>query len=227
MRAGRHADAVREFKAALPILMATARENANDDDTTARCPRARLQSIVEAYISLLATTQKSTGDVAVETFGLADAIRGQSVQQALISVERPHDRQRIRRLAELIRKEQDLTKQVNAQLGVLTNVLALPVEQRDEQGVKAINATIDKVRSDRDKARAEIGPSLSELCRARRSQGADRGERAGQPCARTRRCCRSISGARRASYGPAEKRTGGIRVDPAHRRANLRQRLKD
>jgi hypothetical protein len=83
MRAGQDADAVREFKSAIPILMAAAGENADDDDTAAvAARRLPLQNVVEAYIELLA--RKGSGDgAAIETFRLADAIRGQSVQQAL------------------------------------------------------------------------------------------------------------------------------------------------
>src|SRR4029079_2310679 len=54
--AGRDGDALRDFKAAIPILMAASRENADDDDTlnVARCQR--LRNIVESYIGLLAKT---------------------------------------------------------------------------------------------------------------------------------------------------------------------------
>lgn len=166
MRAGRNADAIREFKAALPILLAASRENADDDDATVVAGRSqRLQGIVEAYIRLLATTQGASGNVAAETFSLADSIRGRSVQQALTasgaraSIKDPA-------LAELVRSEQDLGKQVSAQLGLLNNILALPSTERDEKGVKAVNASIDKLRSDRQKARTEINkrfPSYADL----------------------------------------------------------------
>ena len=93
--------------------MAAARENAGDDDTTIVVGRReRLQSVVEAYIGLTAKVALTTNEAAVETFSLVDAIRGQSVQQALsassarASVKDPA-------LAELVRKEQDLSKQVN------------------------------------------------------------------------------------------------------------------
>jgi CHAT domain-containing protein len=166
MRAGKDADAIREFKAALPVLLAASRENADDDDATVVAGRSqRLQGIVEAYIRLLANTQSASGDVAADTFSLADSIRGRSVQQALTasgaraSIKDPA-------LAELVRNEQDLGKQVNAQLGLLNNILALPSAQRDEKGVKGVNASIEKLRSDRDKARAEINkrfPSYADL----------------------------------------------------------------
>ena len=69
-------------------------------------------------------------------------------------------------LAELVRKEQDLSKQVNAQLGVYNNLLSVPSEQRDANGVKGIAASIEKLRGDRDKARAEINakfPAYADL----------------------------------------------------------------
>jgi CHAT domain-containing protein len=166
MRAGKDADAIREFKAALPVLLAASRENADDDDATVVAGRSqRLQGIVEAYIKLLANTQAASSDVAADTFSLADSIRGHSVQQALTasgaraSIKDPA-------LAELVRNEQDLGKQLSAQLGLLNNILALPSAARDEKGVKGVNASIEKLRSDRDKARAEINkrfPSYADL----------------------------------------------------------------
>src|SRR3984893_12493445 len=166
MRAGKDADAIREFRAALPVLLAASRENADDDDATVVAGRSqRLQGIVEAYIRLLANTQSASGDVAADTFSLADSIRGRSVQQALTasgaraSIKDPA-------LAELVRSEQDLGKQVSAQLGLLNNILAMPSAERDEKGVKAVNASIEKLRSDREKARIEINkrfPSYADL----------------------------------------------------------------
>ena len=166
-RAGKVEDAIREFKATIPVLMAAARENADNDDTTLVAARSlRLQNIVEAYIALLARTQKQGGeDVATETFRLADAIRGQSVQHA-VAASSARMAAKDPALVELIRKEQDLTKQVNAQLGTLNNVLALPSGERDEQGVKALQAGIERARADRIKARTEIArrfPSYADL----------------------------------------------------------------
>src|SRR5208283_857468 len=82
-RVGRDADAIRAFKASIPIMMTAARESADDDDPTVVAARSvRLQRIVEAYIGLLARGANTSNDVAVETFALADAVRGHSVQQA-------------------------------------------------------------------------------------------------------------------------------------------------
>ena len=156
MSAGMTVDAVREFKTALPILLAATRENADDDDATVVAGRTqRLQNIVESYIGLLATTQGNSDGVAAETFNLADSIRSRSVQQALAeSSARASVKDSA--LAEFVRKEQDLNKQVSAQLGLLNNMLAMPSTERDERSVRDVNALIAKLRSDRDKARADI-----------------------------------------------------------------------
>ena len=54
-RAGRDADAVRVFSSPrLPVLMAAAQENADEDDPTLLAARsARLQRMVETYIGVL------------------------------------------------------------------------------------------------------------------------------------------------------------------------------
>jgi CHAT domain-containing protein len=166
MHAGRDSDALREFALALPVLLAAARDKTDDDDATVVAARSQqLQGFVEAYIKLLANAQPGSGVSAVDTFSLADSVRSHSVQQALnasgarASIKDPA-------LAELVRKEQDLGKQVGAQLGLLNNILALPSAERDPQGVKAVNASIEKLRGERDQARAEINkrfPSYADL----------------------------------------------------------------
>ena len=166
VRAGKDSDAVREFAQAIPVLLASARDNTDDDDATVVAARSQqLQGIVEAYIKLLANAQPGNGGSAIDAFSLADSVRSRSVQQALAA---SGARASIRdpALAELVRKEQDLGKQVGAQLGLLNNILALPSAERDPQGVKAMNASIDKLRQERDQARAEINkrfPSYADL----------------------------------------------------------------
>jgi CHAT domain-containing protein len=163
--AGKDADAAREFRAAIPILMAAQRENADDGDETVSAARSqRLQAIVEAYIGLLAKSGDGAGGQAsLEAFALADAIRGRSVQKAL-SASSARSVAKDPALAELVRKEQDLGKQINAQLGALNNALAS--NARDESVVNATKASIDKLRVDRVKMRGDIArrfPSYAEL----------------------------------------------------------------
>lgn len=156
MRARRDADAIREFKAAIPVMMGGANDNADDENTTVVAARSqRLQAIVESYLILLARAEGTGKEVGEETFSLADAIRGHSVQQAL-AASSARAAAKDPALAELVRKEQDLSKQVNAQLGTLNNVLALPGTERDDKGVAQIQASIAALRGQRDKARQEI-----------------------------------------------------------------------
>ncbi len=164
-KAGKDADAIREFRAAIPILMVAARENADDDDTTIIAAKSnRLQSIVEAYIALLAR-RSGENDVAVETFALADAIRGRSVQQALAASSARMLAQD-QALADAVRKEQDLAKQINAQLGMLNNMLSLSSGERDEKAVQSLRASIGALRANRDGLRLDIAkrfPSYADL----------------------------------------------------------------
>jgi tetratricopeptide (TPR) repeat protein len=155
-RAGRDADAIREFKTALPVLMAGARENSDDDDPTLMAAReTRLQRIVENYIGALSRSTTAPSDVAIETFALADAVRGHAVQQALAD-SNARTIAKDPALAALVRKEQDLAKHISAELGALNNMLALPSEQRNDQDVRSINAAIEKLHSDRKAAQQEI-----------------------------------------------------------------------
>ncbi|HYQ08756.1 MAG TPA: CHAT domain-containing tetratricopeptide repeat protein, partial [Xanthobacteraceae bacterium] len=154
-RAGRDADAIAEFKVAVPMLMSAARETDNNDPTLVAARNARLQRIVEAYIAVLARSQNASNDVAVETFGLADAVRGQAVQQALAdSSARMVAKDAA--LAELVRTEQDRAKQISAELGTLNNLLALPSDQRDSQTMHAIRTEIEQLRTERKTAQQQI-----------------------------------------------------------------------
>ena len=154
-RAGRNAEAITEFKAALPVLMAATRETDDGDPTLVAARSARLQRIIEVYIAVLARNPNMSNDVAVETFGLADAVRGHAVQQALADSS-ARMLAKDPALAELVRTDQDHAKQIGAELGALNNLLALPSDQRDDQTVRAINAEIDKLRTERTAARQEI-----------------------------------------------------------------------
>ncbi|HMM90823.1 CHAT domain-containing protein [Bradyrhizobium sp.] len=165
MRAGRDAEAAREFRTAIPMLMAYSRENADDDTTAVAARNLRLQNTVEAYLVMLAREKNASGDIGAETFSLADAVRGHSVQQAL-AASSARAAASDPALAVLVRKEQDLGKQINAQLGTLNNVLSLSSAERDEKGVQAINASINALRAGRIKARQEISqrfPAYADL----------------------------------------------------------------
>jgi CHAT domain-containing protein/tetratricopeptide (TPR) repeat protein len=152
--AGRDAEALREFKFAVPILLSNAPD---DDDATGVVLRQRqIQTIIERYMALLVRPQVDPGaDVAVETFRLAEAIRSRSVQQALaasgarVLAADPA-------IADLVRREQDSEKQLGAQLGLLDNLLALPPQERDDGALNDLRKQIGTLRADATKARQEV-----------------------------------------------------------------------
>jgi CHAT domain-containing protein len=165
-RAGRDADAIAEFKIAIPALTTATHEAAATDDPTLVAARgARVRRVVEAYIATLARV--GGPDVAAHTFALADLVRGHVVDRSLadssarLAAKDPA-------LAELARNEQDLSKQLNAELGVLDNMLSLPADQRDDKVLSGVNAEIAKLRADAAAAKSEIDrrfPAYASLTR--------------------------------------------------------------
>jgi CHAT domain-containing protein/tetratricopeptide (TPR) repeat protein len=159
-RAGRDAEAMAEFKLAVAVLMARSRESDDDDPTVTAARDQWTALVVESYVALLAR-MGITADSAGEAFKLIDAIRGRSVQRAL-TASGARASARNPAMAELMRREQDLEKQVGALLGLLNNVLALPPQERDETAVKGLQANIEKLRSARDAAKREIASRFRE-----------------------------------------------------------------
>ena len=156
VRSQRQADALREFQTSIPILISAARENADDEETVVAARQARLQRVVEAYFNALVDQAKDPNDVAQETFALSDAIRGHAVGHSLADASA---RSSIRDpdLANLVRDEQDLDKQIGASLGALNNLLSLPPDEQRDQDVKAASAVVADLRGKHEAAIREIG----------------------------------------------------------------------
>ena len=156
LKSGRDVDALRELKLAVPVLMARSRETDDDDATASAARERRAQIVVESYIALLARLGNSAGvDPATESFRLADAVRSSSVQRAL-AASSARATAANPALANLVRKTQDLEKQIGAQLGLLNNVLAMPQAERDERALTTLQADIEKMRGARDAAKKDL-----------------------------------------------------------------------
>jgi CHAT domain-containing protein len=154
--AGRAAEAVREFKFAIPILLSGSSDTDDDSATGVILRKRQIQTTVERYMDLLVRTNVATGvDSAAETFRLAEAIRSRSVQQAL-SASGARVAANDPAVAELVRKEQDSEKQFGAQLGLLNNLLASPPEQRDDPAINDLRKQIETLQTDGAKAKQEI-----------------------------------------------------------------------
>jgi CHAT domain-containing protein len=155
--AGRDADAVREFKFAIPILLSTSTQSQWDSAADVALRKQDIEAYVERYLELLARSDIDTGvDRAVETFSLAEAIRSRTVQQAL-TASGARAAANDPAVAVLVRRQQDSEKEVGAQLDLLNNLLALPSQQRDDMAVNDLRKQIETLQSDGAKARQEIG----------------------------------------------------------------------
>ncbi|MFD2261546.1 CHAT domain-containing protein [Lacibacterium aquatile] len=115
---GQREAALSHYRRALSGLIASARDPDQDDAIPAIRDR-RLSALAEPYLSLIANWAEPRPDGAVaDGFRLADALRGQSVQRALVeasartSVSDPA-------LAHLIRQEQDLKRMLQELAGKL------------------------------------------------------------------------------------------------------------
>lgn len=158
------AEAIAAFRAALPIILSNSRQ-ADTEETTSASRDFYIQTIVENYIVLLAKAQGTPAaaglDAGQESFRLADAARGRSVQRAL-SASAARASVRDPALAALIRQEQDEQKQIGAQFGLLSGLLALPPEQRDDKTITALRVQVDKLRDARAKTRQQIEKQFPE-----------------------------------------------------------------
>jgi CHAT domain-containing protein len=155
---GERARALRAYQAALPILLEGA-PRSTAETATARAQRLRL--ILDGYVRLLVEIRNTPVeaeariDATAEAFRLADAARGQAVQQALAAasaratVTDPA-------LADLARREQDASQQLAALEGVLTNALAAPADQQDARGIEPLRNDIDRLRQARSALVREI-----------------------------------------------------------------------
>jgi CHAT domain-containing protein len=173
--ARRDAEAMQIFKASMPVLLNATRDGDYDEATGKAAQDLRMQQLAEAYLTVLARTPDATGANTAESFRFGELVRGQSVQKALAASSARAAAQSPA-LAELVRKEQDLEKQIAAELGNLNNMLALPPDQRDDKHVRAVQAEVEKLRTARATARREIErkfPNYADLVAAKPSSVED------------------------------------------------------
>jgi CHAT domain-containing protein len=166
---GDTARALREFREATPLLLM--RSPNGDDEATRPLADHRLFVTLSSYIGLLADitgtplAREAGIDAAAEAFRLADVARGRSVQRALnasaarASAQSPA-------LADLVRREQDVRKQINALYGLLANLLSQPSDQQDPKVVADLRSRIDTLQRALEMLTAQIEkdfPAYAEL----------------------------------------------------------------
>jgi CHAT domain-containing protein len=151
--ARRDAEAMQEYKAALPVLLGAAGPSDDDDATLTLNADRLLQTVLEPYMALLA--RSNAPDAAEESLRIADAIRSRAVQNALgaaavrASAHTPE-------LADLARKEQDLRKQIAAQSGLLRNVLEDAPENRQKEILDALQQELKVLRTQSEETSRDI-----------------------------------------------------------------------
>jgi CHAT domain-containing protein len=149
-------EALQAFKESLPVLLSIS--NAGDDDSgvTAAAREGRVRFVIEGYLRLISRNPSIVpASVVEETFGLADVLRGQSVQRALqASSARSAAKDPL--LAQLVRDSQDIDKKIGAAVGALNNLLTLPASERDEKSVAGTEAEIARLQSARAQSLKDI-----------------------------------------------------------------------
>ena len=138
--------ALQEFRGATQVLLARTPE-IDEEGTTRAAADQRLTLVLASYMRLLAEIQdtalvREAGlDAAAEAFRVADVARGRSVQRAL-DASSARAAAQTPALADLIRHEQDVRKQVGALQGALVNLLSLPSDEQDPKGIKDLQRQI-------------------------------------------------------------------------------------
>jgi CHAT domain-containing protein len=161
-RKTRTAEALQAFKESLPVLLTASGGTDDDAGSTAAAREARVRFVVEGYLRFLAINPSiAASDVAEETFGYADVLRGQSVQRALqaSSARAVTDNPE---LAKLVRASQDGEKQLGAAVATLNNLLTLPPEQREDKALKAAQSEIAALQARRAQTLKEIARKFPE-----------------------------------------------------------------
>ncbi len=156
---GQHVAALREFRTAIPVLRSQLPSDDETDDGAQTAVRVeQLRNVVEAYVALLAKERAKglgTAEIDNESFQLVEFIRGSTVKMALAaSGARFVANDPV--LASLVREEQDLGIKISAQLGLLSNALALPPGDRDDTAVKKLRDQIERMRGERKFTQRQI-----------------------------------------------------------------------
>ncbi len=152
--------ALREFREATPSLL-TRSPDVDDEATRPLAADHRLIALLSSYVGLLADItgtplEREAGiDANAEAFRLADVARGRSVQRAL-NASAARAGATSPALADLVRREQDARKQINALYALLANLLSHPSDQQDPKVVGDLRGRIEALRRALEALTAEI-----------------------------------------------------------------------
>ena len=142
--------AFNDFSAAMPAILEYNR-GPKRDYTKIR----RAGIIVEAYLALLMDIRESHLEqefeikVAEEVFRMAEAMQDSKVQAALGESSARAAAIRDAELSDLVRREQDALKKINALQATLTNAIAAPPDQQDPKSIQTLEQSINSLQQAR------------------------------------------------------------------------------
>ncbi len=157
---GRDDEALREFALAVPVL--TAGSGEEDEETGNRARDQKLRLILESDMEQL--LKAKAPDAVAESFRLADAARGRSVQRAL-AASAVRAAAGNPALADLARRAQDSDKQIAALNGLLANAISARAEDQDAEALKALKGRIAALRDSRRDELRQIAAKFPEYGR--------------------------------------------------------------
>lgn len=158
-RSGKVNEALAAFQRALPVLTA----GTDSTDGTRRGPARtrRLALVLEGYLGLLmdgagAASARAAGlDPVAEAFRIADLARGQGVQRALSS-SAARAAATDPKLAELVRREQDTARQVDAIYDLIANLLSAPPSEQKPDVIARLRKDAADLANERKRLFADI-----------------------------------------------------------------------
>jgi CHAT domain-containing protein len=147
---GEAARALREFRAATPLLLGRSADK-DDEATRPLAADQQLADLLGAYVRLLADIKGTpleraeSVDASGEAFRLADVARGRSVQRAL-NASAARAAARSPALADLVRREQDARRQINALYALLGTLIGQPGTGHDAKVAADLGSRIETLR---------------------------------------------------------------------------------
>ena len=162
--------ALAEFLRAVPILLTRSRQ-AETENLSPPARDQRLRHILGAYVSLLfdvSGTQTETDagiNASVRAFRVADAARNRVVQRAL-AASNARAAARDPDLARLVRREQDVQRQIAALYGLIADHINPPPDEQNSDIMHRLRERIDERRDERARLAEEIEtrfPNYAEL----------------------------------------------------------------
>jgi len=153
---GDRAGALREFRAALPVLLASSAGGSEGAMLSLR--EQRLRAIAEAYVSTLASV--GGADAVAEAFRVADAARGRTVQRA-IGAGAARAAAKDPALAELVRQDQDAEKRLATLYRQLADLTVRPKDPKNKEDMRPPAETVRTQIDQLSRARADFATNIA------------------------------------------------------------------